>query len=154
MRAPTTPSCSAEIRRCDEDVRDPLDDPRLEHLAGRRRADRHARAGRALGDARARGDDEVGALAQQDHEAARLDERAPALGDQLEHGLELHLRADGDGDRARGLQAAGRVLELVAARGDGLVQAGVLDRDRRPRGEDHDGLLVDRVELQCRRASR
>ena len=129
------------------DVADPLHLARLEHLARRRALDRDADTGRARGHARAGGDDEVRSLAQQDHEAARLDERPAALGDELEHVLELHLRADRDGDRARGLQAPRRVLELVAARRDRFVQARVLDRDRRPRREDQDRLLVDGVEV-------
>ena len=109
--------------------------------------DRHARADRPLGHAGARGDDEVVALAQEDHEAAGFDERAAALGDELEHVVELHLRPDRDGDRMRGLQAPRRALQLVAARRHGLVEARVLDRDRRPGREDQRRLLVDGVKL-------
>jgi len=129
------------------DIGDPLDGVRSQHLTRCRTIDRHPHADRALGHAGACRDDEVGALAQQDHEAAGFDERAAALGDELEHLLELHLGADGDGDRARGLQAPPGLLELVAARRDGVIQARVLDRDRRPGREDHGRLLVDGVEL-------
>ena len=95
----------------------------------------------------ARVHDQLVALAQHDHEAARADERAAALDDQLEDVLERDLAADRDRDVARRLEAAQRLLELLAAALAGLVQARVVDRDRRPVGEDHRRLLVALGEL-------
>ena len=61
----------------------------------------------------ARGEHELVAVAQHDHDAARLDERAAALDDQLEHALELGLGADRERDRLRRLQPPHGPLELV-----------------------------------------
>ena len=92
-------------------------------------------------------DHEVGALAQLDHHRARRDERAPALGDELEDALQVGLAADGARDRGRRLEGGHGALELVAAAAHVAVQARVLDRDRRPAGEDDERLLVGLVEL-------
>ena len=83
-----------------------------------------------------RGDHQPVVLAQQDHDAARVDQRPPALDDQLEHPVEVDLAADGAGDRRGRLEPAHRPLELVAARLGRPVEPRVLDRDRRPVGED------------------
>ena len=66
----------------------------------------------------------------------------PALDDQLEHVLERDLPADRDRHVTGRLETPKRLLELLAAALAGLVEAGVLDRDRRPLGEDHRSLLV------------
>ena len=55
--------------------------------------------------------------------------------------------ADRHGDVARRLEAAHRLLELLAAVLAGLVQARVVDRHGRPVGEDHRRLLVALGEL-------
>ena len=86
--------------------------------------------------------DQLLCLAQHDHEATRTDERAAPLDDQLKHAPERYLAADRDGDVARGLQPADRLLELVAAPLADLIQPGVLDRHGRPPREHHDSLLV------------
>ena len=86
--------------------------------------------------------DQLLAVAQHDHEAARADERASALDDQLQHVLERDLPADRDRHVAGRLQPSNRLLGLLAAALAGLIQPGVVDRDRRPIGEDHRGLLV------------
>ena len=56
--------------------------------------------------------------------------------------VEVGFTADGARDRGRGLQAAHRALELVPPPLAVRVEPGVLERDRRPFGEDHDGFLV------------
>ena len=91
--------------------------------------------------------DQLVALAQHDHEAAGIHERASALDDQLEHVLERDLPADCDSHVAGGLEPSNRLLGLLAAALAGLIQAGVVDRDRGPVGEDHRGLLVALREL-------
>ena len=53
-------------------------------------------------------------------------------------------------DLRRRLQTAVRALELVAALADVAVQPGVVDRDRRPVGEDDGRLLVVLRELAAR----
>ena len=88
-----------------------------------------------------------GALLEQDEQRARVDQRAPALDDQLEHPVQVRLEADRARDRGRRLQAADRSLELDAPARLGFVQAGVVDRDRRPFREDQRRLLVALVEL-------
>ena len=57
---------------------------------------------------------DVVALRQSDQERTRVDERAAALDDQLEHSVEIGLPAHGAGDRRRGLDLADGALELVA----------------------------------------
>ena len=86
--------------------------------------------------------DQLLPVAQHDHEAASADERAAALDDQLEHVLERYLPADRNGHVARGLKAAERLLELVAAELADLVESRVLDRDGRPLVRGSRGLLV------------
>ncbi len=93
-----------------------------------------------------RGHHEPGLLGEQDHHPARAHERAPALDDQLEHAVEVGLAADRARDRGRRLEPAHGRLELVPAALGGLVEAGVLDRDPGPLGEDHDRVLVGRRE--------
>jgi hypothetical protein len=90
------------------------------------------------------------ALDEQDEHVTRLDERAAALDDELEHAVELGLAPHRARDRGRGLEAAHGALELGAAGVHGAVQARVLDRDRRPVGEDDDRLLVALVERPVR----
>ena len=90
----------------------------------------------------ARVHDQLLAIAQHDHEAPRADERTSALDDQLEHVLERDLSADRDRHVTGRLQPPKCLLGLLAAALAGLVQLCVADRDRRPIGEDHRGLLV------------
>ena len=93
--------------------------------------------------------DQLLPFAQHDHEAPCAHERAPTLDDQLEHVLERDL-PDRHRHVARRLQAAEGLLRLLAAALTGLVQLRVADRDRRPVGEDHRGLLVCLGELAVR----
>ena len=86
--------------------------------------------------------DELLAIAQHDHETPGADERTSPLDDQLEHVLERDLSADRDRHIAGRLEAPKRLLGLLAAALAGLVQLRITDRDRRPIGEDHRGLLV------------
>ena len=90
----------------------------------------------------ARRDDEILAVAQHDDHVVGADERAPALDHELEDPLELGLSSDRAGDRGSGLKAADGALELLAAGGHVAVQASVVDRDRRPVGQDDHRLLV------------
>ena len=121
--------------------------PAFEDLPGGGLGDRQAHAAHRLDVAGAGLHDQLVAVAQHDHEAACADEGASALDDQLEHVLERDLSADRDGDVAGRLQAANRPLGLIAATLAGLIQAGVVDRDGSPVGEDHRGLLVALGEL-------
>ena len=79
---------------------------------------------------------------QRDHHDPRLDERAAALGDELEHPAQVRLGAERAGDRHRRLERGDGALELVAAVELAAVEVGVVDRDRRPVGEHEQGLLV------------
>ena len=145
--AASTPNCSAAIRRPRAGVVDPFGAAAPHHLARRRPVDRdaHALVAPALpGD---RGEHEVIALAQQDHDAARLDERSPALDDQLEDAIELDVGTDGQRDRLGRLQAADGALELAATLFGGVVQAGVVRGDPGPAREHDDRLLVGLVEF-------
>ena len=94
----------------------------------------------------ARLDDEVGAVAQGDEHRPGVDERAPALDQQLEDALELRLASDRASDRGRRLERRDRALELVAPGGDTAVQPRVVDRDRGPVRQDDERLLVGLVE--------
>jgi hypothetical protein len=91
--------------------------------------------------------DELCAVAEHDHEALCADERAPPLDDDLQHVLERDLLADCDGHVADCLEAEEGFLKLSAGALAGLIQAGVLDSDRRPPRKDHRGLLVGLGEL-------
>ena len=82
-------------------------------------------------------------------DGACVDERAPALDDQLEHALEIGVAAHRQRDRLRGLQAAHGALELTAALLGVLVEAGVLDRDPRPASQHDDRVLIGLVELSA-----
>ena len=89
-----------------------------------------------------RGEHVLVALAQGDLGRARVDQRPRALDDQLQHAVEVGHAAERAADLGRGLQAAHRAFELVAALADGAVQARVADRDRGPVGEHDRRLLV------------
>src|SRR5438034_8365437 len=95
----------------------------------------------------ARVHDELLALAQHDHETSRVDERAPALSDQLKHVLERDLSADRHGHVTGRLEAAYRLLGLPAASLARLIHPRVVDRNRGPHGEDHHRVLVALTEL-------
>ena len=99
---------------------------------------------------RAGGDHELVALEQRELDDARLDQRARALRDELEHPVEVRDAAERARDLRRRLEAAVRALELVAALADVAVQPGVVDRDRRPVGEDDGRVLVLLGELADR----
>ncbi len=84
---------------------------------------------------------------QQDQQRAGFDQGATALDDDLEDAVEVGLAADRLGDLGRRFEPVQGPLHLVAASLDVAVEAGVLDRDRRPLGEDHRRLLVGVVEV-------
>ena len=92
-----------------------------------------------------RGDDERRPRASRRITSGASDERAAALGDQLEHAVEVRSRR-----RPRGRSPSsprGGARRARARRGASSTpsyEASVLDRDRRPVGEDDDGLLVGR----------
>ncbi len=54
------------------------------------------------------------ALHELDHEQARVHQRAPALGDELEDHIEVCLRADGSRDLGGGVERGHGPLQLVA----------------------------------------
>ena len=91
---------------------------------------------------RRRRDHQLAALVEQHERASGVDERAAALDDQLQHPLEVGLDADRAGDRGGRLEPAHSPLELLAPPFDPVVEAGVVDRDRRPLGQHDDRLLV------------
>ena len=127
-------------------VGDPLGALGLERAAHEAARAREASAvGGARHLARAGGDTQCVALGQQQHDGARVDQRAPALDDQLEHAIELGLAAQRHCDRQRRLQPAHGTLELGAPALGGLEEARVLDPHARPRGEcDHCHLVGGR----------
>jgi hypothetical protein len=92
----------------------------------------------------AAGADREGVLvvAQDDHQRPCVDECATALGDELEHPVEIRLAADRPRDRRRRLESRDRALERIAPLLHAAIQARVLDRDGGPLGEHHDGVLV------------
>ena len=86
-------------------------------------------------------------LFEHDDQGAGVDERPAALHDQLQHPLEIGLRADRAGDHGRRLEPAHRPLQLRVPCLQRGIEAGVVDRDCRPVGQHHDGLHVALVEL-------
>ncbi len=86
-------------------------------------------------------------LAEQDQQRARFDQGAAALDHDLEDAVEVGLAADRAGDLGRRFKSVHGALHLVAAALHAAVEAGVLDRDRRPLGEDHRRLFVGLVEV-------
>ena len=94
--------------------------------------------------------DELLALAQHDHEAPGAHERTPALDDQLQHVLQRNLSADRNRHITGRLQPPEGLLRLLAPALAGLIQPGVLNRDRRPIGKNHSSLLVGLCELATR----
>ena len=131
-------ACSSVLR-----VLDPLGPPRAQDAAGDGALDRHALAvDGAVQLTGPGGDHELVVLGQHDHERARAHERPRPLDDQLEDAAQVGLAAERLRDRDGRVQAAIRPLEVVAALLDRPVEPGVVDRDRRPVGEDHGGLLV------------
>ena len=90
---------------------------------------------------------DVVALRQCYEEPPRVDERATALGDQLEHSVEVRLAADGAGDGGRGLELAQGAPQLVVLGPQASVHARVVDRYRGPARQDNRGLLVSRIEV-------
>jgi hypothetical protein len=97
---------------------------------------------RAVEVARKRSDHEPAPLREQDHHRPRLNQRAAALGDQLEHVLEIRLARECLRDLTRGLEACNRPLGLVPAALHERVGARVLDRDRSPLRQHDERLLV------------
>ena len=98
-------------------------------------------------------DDELLAVGEQDHHAARIDERARALGDQLEHAIKLRLAADDTRDLGGRLERSHRALELRAPLICLAIEPRVLYRDRRPPREHDRRLLIGRVERAPSRLS-
>ena len=99
---------------------------------------------------RARGEHELVAFEQRELDDARIDQRARPLRDELQHPVEVRDAAERARDLRRRLQTAVRALELVPALADVAVQPGVVDRDRRPVGEDDGRVLVVLGELADR----
>lgn len=121
---------------------------RERHPAGDRVGDRDAPAHQVAGSfAGRRRDHELLALLQQDQDHPGLDQRPGALGDQLQDLPEASLAADRARDRRRRLEARHGPLELLPALVGALVQTRVLDRNRRPLGEDDRCLLVALIEV-------
>ncbi|WP_246851907.1 hypothetical protein [Patulibacter sp. SYSU D01012] len=122
----------------------PARTPRVEHLAGHRgRAVDGVAGGEGLavaGDGRHAQRPVV--LGQEDRRGAGVDERPPALGDEVEDAVQVGLGADGAGDRGRGGQAGVDALELVVPLPQPVVQPCVRHGDGRPVGEDDERLLV------------
>ena len=114
----------------------------FEDLAGGGLADRQPGALHRLDVPGAGLHNELVAVPEHDHEAARTDEGASALDDQFEYVLERDLASDRDGNVACGLEATDRALGFGTAQLAGLIEAGVDDRHCRPVGEDHGGFLV------------
>ena len=90
---------------------------------------------------------ELVAALEQQGETARLDQGPGALDDQLQHPIEVGLASDRHSDGRRRLEALYGALELIATLLRVGVEAGVVDGDRRPVGEDGQGLLVVLVEF-------
>jgi hypothetical protein len=124
------------------DIGDPLGPPALQHLPGCGAGDRQTHTTRLANVTGARLHDQLLAIALHDHDALRVDEHAPTLDDQLEHVLQGDLPADRERHIAGRLESPERPLRLCATTLAGLIQPGVVDRDRRPIGQDHRGLLV------------
>ena len=81
-------------------IEDPLGASAFEHLPRRRPGDRQPPAANIAGVAGAGLDHQIVAVAQRDHDAAGVHQRASALGDQLEHPIQVSHAADGVGDVA------------------------------------------------------
>jgi hypothetical protein len=122
--------------------------PLLQHPPRDRAGDRDTRFGGLVfaltGD---RGGEELIAGGEQNQQRASLDQGAAALDHDLEDTIEVGLAANRAGDLGRCFESVDGALHLVAAALHAGVEASVLDRDRRPLGEDHRRLLVGLVEV-------
>ena len=106
-----------------------------QHLAHRRVGERQAAAERSRGHLAGSGREvELVAVDQQQQDRAGIEQRAPALDDQLEHAVEVRLAADCAGDGGGRLEPPDGALGLRPAVCRVLVQAGVLHRQRGPVG--------------------
>ena len=147
VRAPSVrranESSGSSVSRCDRPLRNA--DPRDRAVDGEPLAMElvHALP-------RAGGEHELVAFEQRELDDARLDQRARALRDELQHPVEVRDAAERARDLRRRLETAVRALELVPALADVAVQPGVVDRDRRPVGEDDGRVLVVLGELADR----
>jgi hypothetical protein len=139
--------------RCAQPRRARIDPPgpaRLERLTGERAVDRHDRLPHIGRDVPRRGHDvQLVAVSQSDEHRASLDERAAPLDDQLEDPFELQLATDRARHLGRRLERAHRPLQLVASPAHVLVEPRVLDRDRRPIGQNDERRLVGLGELRA-----
>ena len=123
---------------------------RAQSLSGERVAQLDGLADHARGQlARAGGDDEFLAAAQLDQQHPRADQRATALGDQLEDHVEVGLAADGQRDLGGGVERGDGALELLAALAGACVAPRVVDRHSRELGEHGERLLVFGGELRA-----
>ncbi len=84
---------------------------------------------------------------QLDHQQACIDERSPALGDELEDHLQIGLRPHGPRDLSGGVERSHRPFELVAVLACAGVAARVVDCESSQLGEHREGLLVGLGEL-------
>ena len=136
----------AELARRDPqpgaDIGDALRSALLEHLTGGRVGDWYPAPVQVDRVSRGGGHDKVGALAEQDHDSARVDQGPATLDDQFEHTPEARVAADRDRDVSGRLERANGSLLLDPTMLADLIQAGVLDRGRRPVGQNHGRLLV------------
>ena len=120
-------------------VVEPFRAPGLEDAAGHRALNRNPQAQNlAFQLTGRRYDPLLLALLEQDDHRPCLDQRPPALDDQLQDSLEVGLSPHRPRDCGRGLEAHDRALQLVPALGLTLEQAGVVDGERGPVRE-HDG---------------
>ena len=79
--------------------------------------------------------------------STRVGQCTSALDDELQDPVEVGAACEGMCDLRARVEGADEPLELLAPRLEDRVAACVLDRDRRPVGEDDDGLFVLLVEL-------
>ena len=87
-----------------------------------------------MGFANRLGHAQLALIEEQNEHRTRIDEGATALGHQFEDSLDVALAAELAAQRSRGLEAAHRPLEVLAARLCLLIEPRVVDRDRRPLG--------------------
>ncbi len=116
---------------------------RTQRRTCRRVAQRHMLAKQAGWQlAGARGNHQPAALHQLDHEQARIDQGATALGDQLEDHVQIGLSADRPCDLGGRVERRHGPLQLVAMLARAGIATRVVDRKASKLGEHRDGLLV------------
>ncbi len=122
---------------------EPLRPARAQRRARDRVLERDPGADQAVGKlARSGRDLQLRPAHELDQDGARRDERAAALGDELEDHAEVGAAADRLRDLRRRVERRDRALELVLALPGAGVAAGVVDGDAGELGEQHDRVLV------------